>query len=66
MKIKKFFPLILSCFIWILFYIPYLPYHILHQDNAVYLLGSKMMLVGKIPYLDFWDNKPPFIYFMYK
>ena len=65
-KIKKPFPLFLSCIIWVLFYIPYLPYHILHPDNAGYVLGTKMMVNGSVPYLDFWDNKPPLIYFLYK
>ena len=31
-------------------------------DNAVYTLGGAQWASGKIPYLAFWDNKPPSIY----
>lgn len=64
-RFKWFFCLLFAFLLWTLFYIPYLPFHILHQDTSGYILTAKMILNGAVPFLDFWDNKPPFVYFLY-
>lgn len=51
--------------IWYLFYLPFLPYHLLHVDTVVYILGAKKIILGGVPYLDFWDHKPPLVHFLY-
>ncbi len=33
-------------------------------DQAVYVLGGAEWVQGRIPYRDFWDNKPPSIYLL--
>ncbi|MCP5462015.1 MAG: glycosyltransferase family 39 protein [bacterium] len=48
--------------VWILVYCPYLKFYLLHIDTAGYLLAGQMILDGAVPFLDFWDNKPPFVY----
>ena len=38
--------------------------HLPGMDNGVFLYGGQQLLVGKTPYLDFWDHKGPLIYFI--
>lgn len=33
-------------------------------DGWVFAYGGQQVLAGRTPYLDFWDNKPPLIYFI--
>jgi hypothetical protein len=37
----------------------------LHQDEVVFLEVAKGIHQGQLPYLDFQDNKPPGIYYLY-
>ncbi len=34
------------------------------QDNGVFLYGGQQVLLGRIPYHDFWDHKGPLIYYL--
>ena len=34
------------------------------RDNGVFLYGGQQILLGKIPYLDFWDHKGPLIHYI--
>ena len=34
------------------------------RDSGVYIFVAKQLLLGKIPYKDIWDHKPPGIYFI--
>jgi len=34
------------------------------RDNGVFLYAGWRVLIGEIPYADFWDHKPPLIYFI--
>ncbi len=51
--------------LWCFFYLPFLPYHLLHIDESVYILVAKSMLSGGVPYCDIWDHKPPMIFFLF-
>ncbi|MDX9702126.1 MAG: glycosyltransferase family 39 protein [Candidatus Auribacterota bacterium] len=51
--------------LWIVFYIPFLPYHILHIDESVYILVARKILQGGTPYRDVWDHKPPMVFFLF-
>lgn len=35
-----------------------------HRDSGVFLYIGKGILLGKLPYLDFWDHKGPLIYYI--
>ncbi|MGE4489125.1 MAG: hypothetical protein AB7E95_06245 [Kiritimatiellales bacterium] len=37
----------------------------IESDQSVYLLSARSMLSGGMPYVDFWDHKPPFLYLIY-
>ncbi|MCD6364547.1 MAG: hypothetical protein J7M14_01600, partial [Planctomycetes bacterium] len=39
------------------------PFRPIGRDSGVFLTGGQMLLQGKLPYVDFWDHKPPLIYF---
>ena len=34
------------------------------RDNGVFLYGGQQILLGKTPYLDFWDHKGPLIHYI--
>jgi len=34
------------------------------QDNGVFLYGGQQVLLGKTPYVDFWDHKGPLTYYL--
>lgn len=51
--------------LWVIFFIPFLPYYILHIDESVYILDARTILSGGIPYRDIWDHKPPMIFFLF-
>ncbi len=34
------------------------------RDNGVFLYGGQQVLLGKIPYADFWDHKGPLIFYI--
>ena len=34
------------------------------RDSGAFLYGGRELLLGKIPYKDFWDHKPPLIYYI--
>jgi hypothetical protein len=34
------------------------------RDNGVFLYGGQQVLLGGIPYVDFWDHKGPLIYYI--
>jgi len=40
------------------------PYHQLNRDSGVFLYGGASILRGGLPYRDFWDHKPPLVYFV--
>ncbi len=50
---------------WFFIFSPYISYHIMHVDSAVYIQVAKKLLAGGVPYRDMWDHKPPMIYFLY-
>ena len=33
-------------------------------DSGVYAYGGEQILLGKLPYVDFWDHKPPAVYYI--
>jgi hypothetical protein len=35
----------------------------LTSDAALFAYGGKLILLGYVPYRDFWDNKPPAIFY---
>lgn len=35
-----------------------------HRDSGVFLYIGRGILLGKLPYLDFWDHKGPLIYYI--
>jgi hypothetical protein len=37
----------------------------LYTDQALFALAGRMLLHGEMPYRDFWDIKPPGVYFAY-
>jgi len=37
----------------------------LYQDEGVFLTIGKGLATGKLPYLNYWDHKPPGIYFIF-
>lgn len=37
----------------------------IYQDEGVFLAIGKGMALGRLPYRDFWDHKPPGIYLMF-
>jgi len=41
------------------------PNHKVESDVSVYAYGGQEILRGDIPYKDFWDLKPPGIYYLY-
>ena len=57
--------LLTACLLWIVFYIPFIRFQILHIDEAVYLIIAKKILKGAVPYLDVWDHKPPMVFWLY-
>ncbi|MCD6459456.1 glycosyltransferase family 39 protein [bacterium] len=57
--------LLTAFLLWIVFYIPFLRFQLLHVDEAVYLVTAKKILSGAVPYLDVWDHKPPMVYWLY-
>ena len=38
---------------------------VLHVDDEFYLLGGHEIIRGHLPYIDFWDRKPPGIFLLY-
>lgn len=50
---------------WILIFAPFMRFDLLHVDTAGYILGAKIVLHGGIPYVDFWENRPPLVYYLY-
>jgi len=57
--------LLTAFLLWIIFYIPFIRFQILHVDEAVYLIVAKQILKGAVPYLDVWDHKPPMVFWLY-
>ena len=57
--------LLTAFLLWIVFYIPFIRFQILHVDEAVYLIIAKQILKGAVPYLDVWDHKPPMVFWLY-
>lgn len=51
--------------IWTLIYAPFLRFSFLYEDTVIYTVCAKILLHGGVPYLDFWDNKPPLVFFLY-
>ncbi len=41
------------------------PNHKVESDVTVYAYGGQEILRGDIPFKDFWENKPPGIYYLY-
>ncbi len=35
-----------------------------HRDSGVFLYGGWRLLNGELPYIDFWDHKPPIVYML--
>ncbi|MBX9602693.1 MAG: glycosyltransferase family 39 protein [Bryobacteraceae bacterium] len=52
------------CAVVLLTGLPYLPFP-LHGDQALFLQGAKQMAEGDRLYVDYWDLKPPGIFFWY-
>lgn len=63
--LSQWFHILLSALIWGILYAPFLPFRIVHVDTSVYIIGAKFVMNGFVPYLDFWDHKPPLVYFLY-
>lgn len=34
------------------------------HDSGIFLYGGQQINLGKIPYLDFWDHKPPLVFYI--
>jgi hypothetical protein len=60
----RFYPAILAL-VTILLFLPFYPgLNFPYRDQGVFLYGGWRMLQGEVPYVHFWDHKPPFIYFI--
>jgi len=33
-------------------------------DAGIFMYGGKLISIGKLPYIDLWDNKPPIVYYI--
>lgn len=33
-------------------------------DAGIFMYGGKLISIGRLPYVDLWDNKPPLIYYI--
>ncbi len=62
---KQFFYLAPAFALWIFISLPFINFYLLHVDTSVYILCAKGVLNGAVPYLDFWDHKPPLVYFLF-
>jgi hypothetical protein len=40
------------------------PNHKIHVDGTVFAYGGQRLLAGDLPYLDFWDHKPPGVFYL--
>jgi len=49
----------------VLLSIQYAPaYQTLERDSGMFLYAGEQILHGKLPYVDFWDHKPPLVYLL--
>jgi hypothetical protein len=54
-----------SVFLIFLVNIPWSPrFYTMSIDNGIFAFAGKLITQGKLPYLDFWENKPPIIYYI--
>jgi hypothetical protein len=63
-KNKKFWIAILIIIVFSFGSIASLPKYVpINRDSGGFLYGGQQILNGKLIYRDFWDNKPPVIFF---